>query len=70
MRSTVTEPIMPDAVVAHRRTWMLTALALGAVWVIWGSTYLAIRFGLETLPPFFMGGVRFLIAGSAGNWTG
>ncbi len=62
MRSTVTEPIMPDAVVAHRRTWMLTALALGAVWVIWGSTYLAIRFGLETLPPFFMQGCRFSVA--------
>lgn len=38
-------------------------LALAAVYVIWGSTYLAIRFALETLPGFTMAGVRFLIAG-------
>lgn len=35
-----------------------------AVYVIWGSTYLAIRFAIETLPPFLMAGVRFLIAGA------
>ncbi|HXO18516.1 MAG TPA: EamA family transporter [Thermoanaerobaculia bacterium] len=40
------------------------ALALGLVYVIWGSTYLAIRFAVETLPPLSMAGVRFLIAGS------
>src|SRR5512136_393500 len=34
-----------------------------AVCVIWGSTYLAIRFTVETLPPFFMAGTRFIIAG-------
>ena len=63
MRSTANEPIVYDAVTAtSRRTWVLTALALGAVWVIWGSTYLAIRFGLETLSPFFMQGCRFSIA--------
>ena len=39
-------------------------LALAAVYVIWGSTYLAIRFALETLPGFTMAGVRFLIAGA------
>lgn len=41
------------------------ALALAAVYVIWGSTYLAIRFALEGgFPPFLLGGIRFLIAGS------
>lgn len=40
------------------------ALALGAVYLIWGSTYLAIRFAIETLPPFLMAGVRFLTAGA------
>jgi len=41
------------------------AIALAAVFVIWGSTYLAIRFALEGgFPPFLLGGVRFLIAGS------
>ncbi len=40
------------------------ALALGTVYVIWGSTYLAIRFAVETLPPFYMAGTRFLVAGA------
>ncbi len=39
--------------------------AFAAVYIIWGSTYLAIRFAIETLPPFLMAGVRFLIAGGA-----
>jgi len=38
--------------------------ALVAVWIVWGSTYLAIRFAVETIPPFLMAGTRFLIAGS------
>jgi drug/metabolite transporter (DMT)-like permease len=39
------------------------AVAMGLVYVIWGSTYLAIRFAVQTLPPLTMSGVRFLIAG-------
>lgn len=41
------------------------ALVLGflAVYLIWGSTYLAIRFTLETFPPFLMAAVRFALAG-------
>lgn len=42
----------------------LTLLSLAAVWLIWGSTYLAIKIGLETLPPFFMQGCRFVVAAS------
>lgn len=38
-------------------------LAFAAVYIIWGSTYLAIRFAIETIPPFLMAGTRFLIAG-------
>ncbi len=38
--------------------------AFTAVYLIWGSTYLAIRFGLEGLPPFLMSGARYLIAGA------
>lgn len=38
--------------------------AFAAVYVIWGSTYLAIRFAVETLPPLLMAGARFTIAGS------
>ena len=37
--------------------------ALGIVYVVWGSTYLAIKVGIETLPPMFMAGARFLLAG-------
>ncbi len=41
------------------------ALALTAVYIIWGSTYLGIRYALEGgFPPFLLGGVRFIIAGS------
>ena len=38
--------------------------AFAALYSIWGSTYLAIRYAVMTIPPFLMGGVRFLIAGS------
>jgi drug/metabolite transporter (DMT)-like permease len=40
-------------------------LALLAVYFIWGSTYLALRFGLEGFPPFILNGIRFLVAGAA-----
>ena len=38
--------------------------AFTAVYLIWGSTYLAIRLAVETMPPFLMAGIRFLIAGT------
>ncbi len=38
-------------------------LAFAAVYLIWGSTYLAIRIAIETMPPFLMAGVRFVVAG-------
>lgn len=37
--------------------------AFAAVYILWGSTYLAIRFAIETMPPFLMSGIRFVIAG-------
>lgn len=42
--------------------WMVWA-ALWVVYIVWGSTYLAIRVTVETLPPLLAMGVRFLIAG-------
>jgi drug/metabolite transporter (DMT)-like permease len=42
----------------------LVILAFAAVYVLWGSTYLAIRYAIETLPPFLMAATRFLIAGT------
>jgi drug/metabolite transporter (DMT)-like permease len=38
-------------------------IALLALYIVWGSTYLAIRFAVETIPPFFSAGVRFFISG-------
>ena len=39
------------------------ALAFLSIYTIWGSIYLAIRFAIETFPPFLMAAIRFLIAG-------
>ncbi|MCI0580560.1 MAG: drug/metabolite exporter YedA [Chloroflexi bacterium] len=44
------------------RLKIITAFA--AIYVIWGSTYLGIRFAIETIPPFFMAGMRFVLAGA------
>ncbi len=38
--------------------------ALLAVYIIWGSTYLGIRFAVATIPPFMQAGVRFLVSGT------
>jgi drug/metabolite transporter (DMT)-like permease len=38
-------------------------LALLAVWILWGGTYLATRYAIQSIPTFFMLGARFLIAG-------
>ncbi|HEX9762383.1 MAG TPA: drug/metabolite exporter YedA, partial [Acidimicrobiia bacterium] len=37
---------------------MTKILALLAVYLIWGSTYLGLRFGLEGFPPFLLNGIR------------
>lgn len=39
--------------------------ALATVYVLWGSTYFGIRVAVETMPPFLMSGIRFVIAGGA-----
>jgi len=46
---------------ASKRTLVIVAFA--ALYVIWGSTYLGIRFAIETIPPFLMAGARFVLAG-------
>jgi drug/metabolite transporter (DMT)-like permease len=47
----------------EKRKLIFLIAAFAAVYVIWGSTYLAIKYAIETLPTFIMAGVRFLIAG-------
>jgi drug/metabolite transporter (DMT)-like permease len=44
------------------RTRLIVAFA--AVYVLWGSTFLAMRFSIRTIPPFFMAAVRHLLAGT------
>src|SRR6266498_2577275 len=41
----------------------LVIIAFAALYMIWGSTYLGIRFAIETIPPFLMAGARFVLAG-------
>lgn len=47
---------------SRRSTWMLIGAFL-ALYLVWGSTYLAIRIGVESWPPMLMAGLRFIIAG-------
>jgi drug/metabolite transporter (DMT)-like permease len=43
---------------------LAVGLGFTAIYLIWGSTYLAIRFGVETIPPFLMAATRFLVPGA------
>jgi drug/metabolite transporter (DMT)-like permease len=47
---------------AASRTQILAAFA--SIYVIWGSTYLAIRYADQTIPPFIMAGIRFVVSGA------
>src|SRR3569623_1295929 len=55
---------VPDRPLAHAPRSQIF-LAFAAVYIIWGSTYLAIRFAIEPLPPILMVGSRFFVAGIA-----
>ena len=46
------------------RSVVLFIVAFAAVYILWGSTYLAIKYVIQTLPPFISTGARFLLAGS------
>ncbi len=54
---------MGSGLLDHEPRW-LGPLALGTIYVVWGSTYLAIRVMVEDIPPLLGAGVRFLIAGA------
>ena len=58
-------PATPAAARALDDPRLMIPLALLALYVIWGSTYLGIRYALESYPPFLLAGVRFLGAGIA-----
>ena len=52
-----------DMTSSRRASTLNVWLALGIVYVVWGSTYLAIAIAVETLPPLLYSGVRFSLAG-------
>lgn len=47
-----------------RESQLLIILAFACIYIIWGSTYLAIRYAVETIPPLFVASFRHLIAGA------
>src|SRR5688572_17853731 len=47
-----------------RQTWK-TLLAFTIIYLVWGSTYLAIRIGVHEVPPFLLAAIRFQVAGLA-----
>ncbi len=49
---------------SKNRNFILLIAAFAAVYIFWGSTYLAIKYAIETLPPFLMAGARFVFAGA------
>ena len=53
---------MTDGHARASRSQILAAFA--SIYIIWGSTYLAIRYAVQTIPPFLMGGLRFVISGA------
>jgi drug/metabolite transporter (DMT)-like permease len=55
---------LPLATAGQSRMPPLVLACLAATWLIWGSTYLAIKWALVSFPPFFQMGTRFLAAGA------
>jgi drug/metabolite transporter (DMT)-like permease len=50
--------------IRNNKHLVLMIAAFAAVYIVWGSTYLGIKYAIETLPPFIMAGARFFVAGS------
>src|SRR6185436_8037938 len=48
---------------SRRASTLNVWVALGTVYVVWGSTYLAIAIAVQTLPPLLYSGIRFALAG-------
>lgn len=57
------EDMMQLSIRPSKKKRVHVLLAFGAIYLIWGTTYLAIRIAVETIPPFLMAGTRFIVAG-------
>lgn len=55
---------MSTVVIYKEPSKLLVLAAFAALYLIWGSTYLGIRIGIQSIPPFFLVGTRFLVAGA------
>jgi drug/metabolite transporter (DMT)-like permease len=58
--------MVPVSSLERTQRWIAVRvfLAFAAIYVLWGSTYLAIRVAVATVPPLFAAGLRFTVAGS------
>jgi len=65
MTDTTTTTAAPAASSPVADPRVLVPLGLFALYIIWGSTYLGIRYALESYPPFLLAGIRFIGAGVA-----
>ena len=64
MRSIISPATPTPGAPTTARLSPLLLMCLAATWLVWGSTYLAIKFALVSFPPFFQMGTRFLFAGA------
>lgn len=48
---------------SNKKSGLLLVAAFASIYIIWGSTFLAVSYGLQSFPPFLLSGLRFLIAG-------
>jgi len=47
----------------HRPAWK-TVSAFAIIYLVWGTTFLAIRIGVQEVPPFLLAAIRFAVAGA------
>jgi len=57
-------PVGAESVTPQAASPLAIAVALGAIYLIWGSSFLGIRIAIEDFAPFLMSGLRYLFAGS------
>jgi len=62
--ATSVQEIPRTRAIANRANRSLVLFSFFSIWIIWGSTYLAIRYAVETIPPLYTAGLRHLVAGT------
>jgi len=62
--ATSVQEIPRTRAIDNRANRSLVFFSFFSIWIIWGSTYLAIRYAVETIPPLYTAGLRHLVAGT------